>query len=308
MAGFSENSGMMEIDIKAAACIAAALSALSVFAVGESEMDAVYTVPHELDCLIKSGHIQGACCSEQGVYLSHARGLDKIGWDGKLIKHIDVPSHLGDSAFFRGRVYGVFTIRDPKQRKDGKCGLVRVWDENLNPLDEAWFEESLDGITVLGDTIYVGIDRWGYDPHSECGVKRLGLDLSDRGNTDIPLSHPINYGVQTMSNDGKNLFFGLYGAPADKGNPKRLNCARLTPDLKLLESFRFDFGCSEGFDRVPVSLAKRNTPVFFAVRAMGGNMQGWRKDPVNNPPRIRLEFYGYVDGAFRFITRKPLKN
>ena len=38
MAGFSENSGMMEIDIKAAACIAAALSALSVFAVGESEM------------------------------------------------------------------------------------------------------------------------------------------------------------------------------------------------------------------------------------------------------------------------------
>ncbi len=26
-------------------------------------MNAIYTVPHELDCLVKAGHIQGACCS-----------------------------------------------------------------------------------------------------------------------------------------------------------------------------------------------------------------------------------------------------
>ena len=288
------------------ACAITVIAGLA--AAGRPELDAVYTVPHELDCLIKAGHIQGACCSEKAVYLSHARGIEKIAWDGHLIKHIDAPAHLGDTAFANGKVYGVFVIRDPKQRKDGKQGLVRVWDEDLNLLNEAWFDESFDGVTVLGDTIYVGIDRWGYDPHMGCAVKRLGLDLSDKGNMDVDIGFPIHYGVQTMCNDGKNIFLGMYGAPPDKGNPKRLNCVRLTPDLKLLDTMRFDFGCSEGFDRVPASVAKRNTAVFFAVRAMGGNMQGWRKDPVNNPPRIRLEFYEYLNGTFTFITKKPLKN
>ena len=52
--------------------------------------------------------------------------------------------------------------------------------------------------------------------------------------------------------------------------------------------------------------------MFFKVCAMGGNMQGWRKDPIwrkdpmknPNPPRIRIEFYEYKDGKFNSITRK----
>ena len=64
------------------------------------------------------------------------------------------------------------------------------------------------------------------------------------------------------------------------------------------------FGCSVGFGMVPKSVSKRDTPVFFKVCAMGGNMQGWRKDPVNNPPRIRIEFYEYKDGKFISITTK----
>ena len=100
--------------------------AVAAVAAGVPPMNAIYTVPHELDCLVKAGHIQGACCSEQGIYLSHARGIEKIGWDGKLIKHIDAPSHLGDSAQANGKIYGAFVIRDPKERKNGKRGLVRV--------------------------------------------------------------------------------------------------------------------------------------------------------------------------------------
>lgn len=284
------------------------LPILAVAAIGNAstsapqEMDAILTVPHELDCLLKSGHIQGACCSKQGIYLSHSLGIDKIGWDGKLIKHIDAPGHLGDSAYFKGKVYGAFTIRDPKLRKDGKPGLVRVWDEDLNQVGEAWFDESLDGITILGDTVYVGVDKWKYPPHALCCVKRLGLDLSDKGNVDIDLGYWIHYGVQTMATDGKSIFFGNYGAPSDKGNPKRFNFTRLSPDLKVMENMRF--GCSEGFGPVPTTISKRKTPVFFRVCAMGGNMQGWRKDPVNNPPRIRIEFFEYVDGKFNPITRK----
>ena len=52
-------------------------------------MKAILTVPHEFDMLVKSGHIQGLACSEKGIYLSHQLGLAKIGWDGKLVKHIE---------------------------------------------------------------------------------------------------------------------------------------------------------------------------------------------------------------------------
>ena len=282
--------------------IIGALATFSAIAADVSTMDALYTVPHELDCLLKSGHIQGACCSEQGIYLSHQLGIDKIGWDGKLIKHLDAPGHLGDSAYANGKIYGAFVIRDKNARKGGKPGLVRVWDENLNLLNEAWFDEALDGIVVLGDTVYVGVDRWKYPPHALCCIKRLGLDLSDKGNMDVDLGYFIHYGVQTMATDGKSLFFGNYGAAADKGNPKRYNCSRLSSDLKL--EANLNFGCSEGFGLVPKSVSKRDTPVFFKVCAMGGNMQGWRKDPVNNPPRIRIEFYEYKDGKFISITTK----
>ena len=285
----------------AAVLLAAGLSARAAAGVGQ-ELDAIHTVPHELDCLLKSGHIQGACCSKQGIYLSHSLGLDKIGWDGKLIKHIDAPGHLGDSAYAKGKIYGAFVVRDKKLRVDGKPGLVRVWDEDLNQVAEAWFDEALDGIAVLGDTVYVGVDKWNYPPHAMCRVKRLGLDLSDKGDVDIDLGYWIHYGVQTMATDGKNLFFGNYGAPADKGNPERFNCTRLTPDLKVVENMRF--GCSEGIGLVPRTISKREAPVFFVVRAMGGNMQGWRKDPVNNPPRIRIEFFEWKDGKFTSITRR----
>ena len=276
-----------------------ALAAFSAIAADVATMDAVYTVPHELDCLVKSGHIQGACCSKQGIYLSHQLGIDKIGWDGKLIKHLDAPGHLGDSAYANGKIYGAFVIRDKNARKGGKPGLVRVWDENLNLLNEAWFDEALDGIVVLGDTVYVGVDKWGHGKHPGCCIKRLGLDLSDKGSVDFDLGYEINYGVQTMATDGKDIFLGNYGGTS-----------RVSADLKTNE--KLVFGCSEGFGMVPKSISKRDTPVFFKVCAMGGNMQGWRKDPIwrvdpmknPNPPRIRIEFYEYKDGKFNSITTK----
>ena len=166
---------------------AAAVCAAAVSLAATPKMKPVLTVPHELDVLIKAGHIQGACCSTQGVYLAHQLGIEKIGWDGRLIKHVDAPAHLGDIAYADGRIYGAFVIRDKNARKDGKQGLVRVWDENLNVLNEAWFDEALDGAVVLGDTIYVGIDRWGRKAHPLCCVKRLDLNLKDLGNTDIDL-------------------------------------------------------------------------------------------------------------------------
>ena len=269
--------------------VLAASSAL--FASG-AKMAPVFTVPHELDMLVKAGHIQGACCSGQGVYLSHQLGIAKIGWDGKLIKTVEAPAHLGDTAYANGKIYGAFVIRDKKLRKDGNQGLVRVWDEDLNMVAEAWFPEPLDGIVVLGDTIYVGVDRWGKGKHPLCCVKRLGLDLKQKDNVDIDLGFDIHYGVQTMATDGNDLFFGCYGGTA-----------RVGTNLKDVE--KVAFSCSEGFGIVPKSVSKSDGKVFFVVRAMGGNMRGWRKDPVNNPPRIRLDFFELKDGKFINMTKKP---
>ena len=268
--------------------VAVAVSS-ALFAAGPS-MAPVFTVPHELDILIKAGHIQGACCSEQGVYLSHQYGIAKIGWDGKLIKTVKTPAHLGDTAYANGKIYGAFVIRNKKLRKDGLQGLVRVWNENLEVVAEKWYPEALDGIVVLGDTVYVGVDRWGHGKHPLCCVKRLGLDLSEKDNVDVDLGFDIHYGVQTMATDGKDLFFGCYGGTARVG-------------AGLKDAEKVSFSCAEGFGMVPKSISKSDAKVFFVVRAMGGNMRGWRKDPVNNPPRIRLDFFELKDGKFVNITQ-----
>ena len=263
--------------------------AVSVAHADVKKMPPVYTVPHELDMLLKAGHIQGACCSEQGVYLSHQLGIAKIGWDGKLLKTVKAPAHLGDTDYADGRIYGAFVIYDKKLRKNGMKGMVRVWDENLKQVAEKWFPEALDGIAVLGGTVYVGVDRWGRDRHPLCCVKRLGLDLSDKGNVDIDLGYQINYGVQTMATDGKDIFLGNYGGTS-----------RVSADLKTSE--KIALSCAEGFGLVPKSVTKSDAKIFFTVNALGGNMQGWRKDPVNNPPRIRLDFYELKDGRFKDVT------
>jgi hypothetical protein len=130
--------------------------------------------------LVKAGHIQGAACSEKAIYLSHMLGIVKLDWNGKLLKTMDAPSHLGDIEYANGKIYGAFCVRNAKLCPKGMNGLVRVWDEDLNLLAEKWFPELFDGIAVLGDTVYVGVDRWGRKSHPLCCVKRLGLDLSDR--------------------------------------------------------------------------------------------------------------------------------
>ena len=273
---------------------AAALFAVTVqtaaFCSGEPvKLKAILTVPHEFDMLVKSGHIQGLACSEKGIYLSHQLGLAKIGWDGKLVKHIDAPRHLGGIACVNGRIYGVFNIHRREDMKDGKPGLLRVWDEDLNQVGEKAFQETAGSVGVLGDTIYYAI---GHDkkPHRPCSVKRLGLDLADRGNLTFDFGYDIKYGIQAIATDGRSLICANYGG-VSLVNPEFTS-------FKKLKCPSF----AEGFALVPKSITKRETPVFIAVRALGGNMKGWRKDPANNPPRLRLEFYAFDGETFTNIT------
>lgn len=276
-------------------CILAAFAfGIAAFSAEAAKMKAIYTVPHEFDMLLKSGHIQGLACSENGIYLSHQSGLAKIGWDGKLVKHIETPRHLGGIACANGKIYGAFIIRGKKDMKDGMPGLLRVWDEDLNQVDEKAFPETAGSVGVLGDTVYYAIG-YGKKPHRECSIKRLGLDLCDRGNQTFDFGYDIKYGIQAIATDGKSLICANYGG-VSLADPEFTTFRKLkTPSF------------AEGFALVPKSISKREKPVFMAVRALGGNMKGWRKDPKNNPPRLRIEFYEFDGETFTDITGKEVQ-
>lgn len=247
----------------------------------------IETRPHELDVLIAAGHNQGADCSEAGIYLGHQHGVEMVDWNGRHLRHVDVPAHMGDVACADGKVYGVVTLRGKASRPSGgKPGLVRVWNEKLEQIVEKSFPERLDSITVFNGKVYVGVDAWGRTLHDGCRIKVLDLDLNEIETVDLDLGFKIAYGVQTLGHDGTNLYFGCYGGTA-----------RVSPDLKHAE--RIDFACAEGFGLVPKSIAKTDHPVFFVVHALGGNMRGWRVDPMNNSPRLRFDFYDLIDGMFR---------
>ena len=279
---------------KIPAVFAVCLASIAVMA-EPAKIKAVLTVPHEFDMLVRSGHIQGLACSEKGIYISHQEGLAKIGWDGKMVKHIETPRHLGGIACAGGRIYGAFIIREQQDMKDGKPGLVRIWDEDLNQVAEKAFPEPAGCVGVLGDTLYyaIGADK---KPHRECSVKRLGLDLEDRGNQTFDFGYKIKYGIQAMASDGKSLICANYGG-----------VSLVNPEFTAFRTIKAP-KLSEGFALVPKSVSKREKPVFMTVRALGGNMQGWRKDPKNNPPRLRLDFYEFDGKRFTDITEAPVES
>ena len=281
------------------ASIGGALVALAAWCEA-GKMRAVYTVPHELDVLVqrRAGHIQGMACSEKAIYLSHQLGIEKIGWDGKWIKRVEAPAHLGDVFCEKGKIYGAFVLRGLD--KDLDQGMVRVWDEDLNVIAEKRLKVGIDGIAVLNGIVYYSPDPDGFAPHDGCHIGRLDMNLNELKPVTLDLGYKIHYGVQTMCTDGKDIFLACYGAPRDKGNPNGYNVTRMSADMKPLQNYRF--GGSEGLAVVPKSISKRDNPVFMMVCALGGNMQGWYRDPVGNPPRIRLDFYEFADGKFKDIT------
>ena len=268
----------------------------------DGKMRAIYTVPHELDILVQrqAGHIQGMACSERAIYLSHQFGIEKIGWDGKWIKHVDASAHLGDIFYDRGKIYGAFALFG--LNKDADQGMVRVWDENLNVVAEKRLKVGIDGIAVLNGIIYYSPDPDGLAPHDGCHIGRMDMKLNELESIKLDIGYRIQYGVQTMCTDGRDVFLVCYGAPRDDGNPNGYNTTRMSADMKPLQNYRF--GGSEGLAVVPKSISKRDNPVFMMVCALGGNMQGWYRDPIGNPPRIRLDFYEFADGRFKDITSR----
>ena len=237
----------------------------------------------DLDVLLDSGHIQGMCCDETGVYFSYAGGITKFDWQAHKLAETTGPSHLGDSFAYKGKVYAAFALRQPKT-VDGKTmrGMIGVYDAATLKLEKSkLFDSPMDGCCVINDVIFSSPDPRGKNggKNETAFIRRFDLDLNDLGTTELDFGIRMHYGIQTMATDGTNLFCCCYGGPD--------NVAVVTPDLKVLGTFLY-WG-AEGFCRVPELVVKSTgRPLFVRVSACGGNMQGWRKDPTNNPPQVAL--------------------
>lgn len=266
------------------------------------------TAPHDLDVLLQCGHAQGLACDDSGVYFSHMGGIVKFGWDGKKIAEAKVPEkygpnpHVGDCFAYKGKVYAVVSFdafRQPQKDTDDKemRGMICVWNAaDLKPLGGKRQKELADGCVVLDDILYTCLDLRGKnapDGNDRVWIRRYDMDLNDLGVTEVDLGFNLYYGIQTLATDGKNIIGCCYALKSER-NPKGHNTAVLSPDLKALRSFHV-WG-SEGLCKVPESVSgKTKNPYFCVTSACGGNMQGWRKDPVGNPPRLRLLLFEYKD-------------
>ena len=158
--------------------------ALSSAAIADARLPAVYTVPGELDMLLKSGHIQGMACSTQAIYLAHCEGIVKLDWrTGRVLAKVAAPTHLGDICCHDGRIYGAFGHWRGTER--APVSEIRVWDEALTPLKtvdcSAPGVRGVDGITVWQGELWTGLDnhawrgQWDHPPHDYADFARFRL-------------------------------------------------------------------------------------------------------------------------------------
>ena len=126
-----------------------------------------------LDAMV--GHVQGACASEDAIYLSHIAGIFKLDWDGNVIKHVKAERHTGDLCYHDGKVYSVLG----KWGSGGKTKVCRlqVRDADLNFVAEKPLPElkGLDGVTVLDGIIYHGVGYSSPVPRSSHSLGRIDL-------------------------------------------------------------------------------------------------------------------------------------
>ena len=98
------------------------------------------------------GHIQGACCTDDAIYLTQMKCLYKFDWSGKLLKKKSVVSHTGDICFWQGEIYTAVAVYGGPNK--GK-GMIQVFDQELNLTRETLLDRSTDGITILDGVLYI---------------------------------------------------------------------------------------------------------------------------------------------------------
>ena len=240
------------------------------------------------------GHVQGACASEDAIYLSHIAGIFKLDWDGNVIKHVKAERHTGDLCYHDGKVYSVLG----KWGSGGKTKVCRlqVRDADLNFVTEKPLPElkGLDGVTVLDGIIYHGVGYSSPVPRSSHSLGRIDLKtLESLPQVMFELPYQTHFCQQNLTTDGKLIYMTFYPV---KGAPYALTAC--DKDGKLVAHYNLLAGM--GFERLPKGRFPGDLPRFFKVNARGGK----QKDGTVKPYTVTLDFYELADGQFRDITKR----
>jgi hypothetical protein len=244
-----------------------------------------------LDAMV--GHVQGACASEDAIYLSHIACVFRLDWDGNVIKHVKAERHTGDLCYHDGKVYSVLG----KWGSGGKTKVCRlqVRDADLNFVAEKPLPElkGLDGVTVLDGIIYHGVGYSSPVPRSSHSLGRIDLKtLESLPQVMFELPYQTHFCQQNLTTDGKLIYMTFYPV---KGAPYALTAC--DKDGKLVA--HYDLHAGMGFERLPKGRFPGERPRFFKVNSRGGK----QKDGSVKPYVVTLDFYELADGQLRDITK-----
>jgi len=243
-----------------------------------------------------ANHVQGACCSDDAVYLSQKTFLYKFGWDGTLLAKVAVTNHTGDICFHDGKVYTSVCLYEGENR-----GRIQVFDgKDLSFVRESpGFPRPADGIAYVNGVFYVGLGSNFANPpkpHPSNWVCRFDaktlLPLEEKRTFDY--GHRTSYGVQDIATDGQRLFIAFY---AVKGSPA---VVVTDTDWNILQTVD-GFTASNGFDLLPVRL-RGDRLRFLRVNTLTPHRCD---DPGKKGVGASLSFFEFRDGAFVDITESP---
>lgn len=248
--------------------------AFSVLCGGE-KFAPVVTIPGELDTV--SGHVQGICASNDALYLSHQKGIVKLDWSGRVIRHVPAPDHTGDICFYNGKIYSAIAYYDHRRGK----GAIKEYSADLDELRTLELDFPIDGITVLNGFLYCGAGPNPSTLHRGNRLARTPLALFGKI-TFIKIDHgyPTRFGTQAITTCGNFLIATFYGGKNTR------NTAIFDADGKLIQALNFNAGM--GFTALPERF-KTETPVFLRLRPLYNAKKKER-------PRVSFDFYALRDG------------
>ena len=236
------------------------------------------------------GHFQGIAATERFLYVSTAHSLAKVAWDGRGVREIAVPPHVGDICFDDGRLYVTFASWEK-----GVKPRIDVYDADLKKLAAHAFDvDGLDGICRFGDDLLVGWGSGGEAAHLTNRIARIDRHtFTVKEVKGFAYGHPTHWGVQNLATDGENVYATVY--PADKA---RLGVVVLDDALNVTEALAFEAG--HGFDVAPARFADGKRAFLKAFTDFD-----WRKsgepDFDTRTSKIKLRLYERAAASLRHL-------
>jgi len=231
-------------------------------------------------------HQQGIACSDDAIFFGASCTLGKLDWKGNPVKVRKVAEHMGDVAWYKGRLYATWGRTERVKGVPGKkrSMVIAVFDENLELIGEHEIKDiaGIDGVTVMDDIIYFGAGAdEGRDFHRTNRIGRMTLDFKFLGWKTVDIGVDVNYGVQNMvAADGKVYCFFYTHLGDRKGSP--VTCGVFDRELNLLATKRAFSG--QGIDVAPKRLQTVPGKTVFLT---GGSCH---LKPDSKPEAVRLHY------------------